>query len=55
MAEERVQRRVAAILAADVAGDTVPFGGMKQSRIGREKGLAALANYCEVKFVTVSL
>jgi acyl-CoA reductase-like NAD-dependent aldehyde dehydrogenase len=37
------------------SGDTVPFGGMKQSGIGREKGLAALANYCEVKAVTVSL
>lgn len=37
------------------SGDTVPFGGMKQSGIGREKGLAALANYCEVKSVTVSI
>lgn len=37
------------------SGDTVPFGGMKQSGIGREKGLAALANYCEMKAVTVSL
>ncbi|MHA1599658.1 MAG: aldehyde dehydrogenase family protein [Alphaproteobacteria bacterium] len=37
------------------SGDTVPFGGMKQSGIGREKGLAALANYCEVKSVAVSL
>ncbi len=36
------------------AGDTVPFGGFKQSGIGREKGLAALANYCETKAVTVS-
>ena len=37
------------------AGDTVPFGGFKASGIGREKGLAALANYCEVKAVTVTL
>ena len=37
------------------SGDSVPFGGMKQSGIGREKGLAALANYCEEKFVTVNL
>ena len=37
------------------SGDTVPFGGMKQSGIGREKDLAALANYCELKSVTVSL
>lgn len=36
------------------AGDTVPFGGFKQSGIGREKGLAALANYCETKAVTVT-
>ena len=36
------------------AGDTVPFGGFKQSGIGREKGLAALANYCQSKAITVS-
>lgn len=36
------------------AGDTVPFGGFKQSGIGREKGLAALANYCETKAVTIT-
>lgn len=37
------------------AGDTVPFGGMKQSGVGREKGLAALDAYCEIKSVTISL
>ena len=37
------------------AGDTVPFGGMKQSGIGREKGLAALQAYCETKSITVTL
>jgi acyl-CoA reductase-like NAD-dependent aldehyde dehydrogenase len=37
------------------AGDTVPFGGMKQSGIGREKGLAALDAYYEIKSVVVSL
>ncbi len=34
------------------AGDTVPFGGIRQSGIGREKGLAAIANYTAVKSVT---
>lgn len=37
------------------SGDTVPFGGMKQSGVGREKGLAALDAYYEVKAVTISL
>ncbi|MEM7225377.1 MAG: aldehyde dehydrogenase family protein [Pseudomonadota bacterium] len=37
------------------AGDTVPFGGFKESGTGREKGLAALANYCQIKAVTVDL
>lgn len=37
------------------AGDTVPFGGMKHSGIGREKGLAALDAYCEIRAVTVTL
>lgn len=37
------------------AGDTVPFGGMKDSGIGREKGLAALDAYCEIKAVTMSI
>lgn len=34
------------------AGDTVPFGGFGESGIGREKGLAALANYSAVKSIT---
>ena len=37
------------------SGDTVPFGGMKQSGVGREKGLAALDAYNEIKSVTISL
>jgi len=37
------------------AGDTVPFGGMKQSGVGREKGLAALSAYYEIKSITVTL
>ncbi len=35
------------------AGDTLPFGGFRDSGIGREKGLAALANYSAVKSITV--
>ncbi len=37
------------------SGDTVPFGGFKQSGIGREKGLAALGNYCETKAITITV
>lgn len=37
------------------AGDTVPFGGMKQSGVGREKGLAGLDAYCETKSITITL
>lgn len=37
------------------AGDTVPFGGMKDSGIGREKGLAALDAYCELKAITMTI
>jgi acyl-CoA reductase-like NAD-dependent aldehyde dehydrogenase len=37
------------------SGDTVPFGGMKQSGIGREKGMAALDAYYEIKSVTITL
>ena len=33
----------------------VPFGGTKQSGLGRELGEAGLANYTELKTVTVSL
>lgn len=33
----------------------VPFGGYKQSGIGRELGEAALANYCESKSVHINL
>ena len=37
------------------AGDTVPFGGFGDSGIGREKGLAALANYSAIKAVTARI
>lgn len=37
------------------SGDTVPFGGMKQSGVGREKGLAALDAYYETRAVTITL
>ncbi len=39
----------------DVFDAAAPFGGFKQSGIGRELGEAGLANYTELKTVTVSL
>ena len=36
-------------------GVETPFGGYKQSGIGREKGKAALHHYCQIKTVTVRL
>ena len=39
----------------DVFDAAAPFGGYKQSGIGRELGEYALANYTEVKTVTVNL
>jgi aldehyde dehydrogenase (NAD+) len=39
----------------DVFDAAAPFGGFKSSGIGRELGEAALANYTELKTVTVSL
>jgi aldehyde dehydrogenase (NAD+) len=39
----------------DVFDAGAPFGGFKQSGIGRELGEAGLANYTELKTVTVSL
>ncbi|PSP39702.1 aldehyde dehydrogenase, partial [Halobacteriales archaeon QH_2_66_30] len=38
-------------------GDTnrTPFGGYKQSGIGREKGLAALDSYLQTKNVAIDL
>ena len=39
----------------DVFDAGAPFGGFKMSGIGRELGEAALANYTEVKTVTMSL
>ena len=35
-------------------GDTIPFGGVKQSGIGREKGLAGLSAYCATKSIVVN-
>ena len=39
----------------DVFDTAAPFGGFKMSGIGRELGEAAIANYTELKTVTVSL
>ncbi|TMV09946.1 aldehyde dehydrogenase [Ruegeria sediminis] len=36
------------------AGDTVPFGGVKTSGIGREKGLAGLATYTAPKSIILN-
>lgn len=33
----------------------VPFGGVKQSGIGRELGEAGLEGYCQIKAVHVNL
>ena len=39
----------------DVFDAAAPFGGFKQSGIGRELGEAGLSNYTELKTVTVSM
>jgi aldehyde dehydrogenase (NAD+) len=39
----------------DVLDPAAPFGGFKMSGIGRELGEAGLANYTELKTVTMSL
>jgi aldehyde dehydrogenase (NAD+) len=39
----------------DVFDAAAPFGGFKQSGIGRELGEYGLANYTEVKTVTIKL
>ena len=39
----------------DVFDAAAPFGGFKMSGLGRELGEAALANYTELKTVTMNL
>lgn len=58
----RAHRLAAALHAGQVqvnryagAGVEVPFGGYKQSGIGREKGMDALLHYSQVKSVIVAL
>ena len=58
----RAHRLAAALRAGQVqinryagAGVEVPFGGYKDSGIGREKGVAALHHYSQVKSVIVAL
>jgi aldehyde dehydrogenase (NAD+) len=54
----RIARRLQAgqvqINAYPLGGVETPFGGYKQSGIGREKGLAALDSYTQIKTVIVS-
>ena len=36
-------------------GEETPFGGQKQSGFGREKGLAALEHYTQLKNVAIRI
>ena len=36
-------------------GEETPFGGYKQSGFGREKGMAALLNYTQIKNVAIRI
>jgi acyl-CoA reductase-like NAD-dependent aldehyde dehydrogenase len=38
-----------------VGGPETPFGGVKDSGFGRERGWVALANYCRVKSIGIKL
>ena len=51
----RVRAGTVWINCYDVFDAAAPFGGFKMSGIGRELGEAALANYTELKTVTMSL
>ena len=46
---------VAAVAANDADDLTVPFGGFKQSGIGRDKSLHALEKYTELKTTWIDL
>jgi aldehyde dehydrogenase (NAD+) len=54
----RIARRLQAgqvqINAYPLGGVETPFGGYKQSGIGREKGIAALDSYTQIKTVIIS-
>lgn len=38
-----------------VGGNETPFGGFKKSGYGREKGVEAMANYCQVRNIGIKL
>ena len=38
-----------------IGGPETPFGGVKDSGFGRERGLVALQSYCRVKSVAIRL
>ena len=51
--EETYKHTRAPVDLAFTGGPGSPFGGYKQSGIGRERGLMALQNYTQVKNVVV--
>jgi len=52
---DRVRAGTVWVNCYDVFDAGAPFGGYKQSGIGRELGEYGLANYTEVKTVTIKL
>ena len=51
---EALEYGIVGINTGIISNEVAPFGGVKQSGIGREHGLAALADYSEYKAVFIS-
>ena len=51
---ERIEAGMVAINRGLVSDAAAPFGGVKQSGLGREGGHHGLLEYCEAKYIAVS-
>ncbi len=55
MVSRKIYARIVYVNCYDVDDMTTPFGGVKQSGIGRDKSLHALDKFTEIKSTWISL
>ena len=52
---KKIMRKILAINKGVISDPAAPFGGFKQSRLGREGGFAGIDEFLETKFIGLEI